>query len=270
MFCFLFSSGLPCPLGLQEANSEKTNNGIHYRLQLLYSNGKGWEPPVSAPPPPAAAGRPPAASSAGKPTRGRGAADPVPLRSAHPCARCLGAARPRPALLGDGWPLRARALGRAPARCRRPAPLLTPLPCFRDQDGAGFLRPTHRLHDQAGKGCGTPAEEVWGGVFWGGAAAVGAAPGSAAGRPAEAKPAPAATKRSGSAPPAGKGLPPPGAGEGGHGRAPRSAPAQRRGLQGRTAGTDPGGGAARRVPAGPCPPLGLGAPKNTGDPPAPS
>uniref|UniRef100_A0A8C0EKP4 Transcription factor COE1 n=1 Tax=Bubo bubo TaxID=30461 RepID=A0A8C0EKP4_BUBBB len=35
----------------KEANSEKTNNGIHYRLQLLYSNGKGWEPPVSAPPP---------------------------------------------------------------------------------------------------------------------------------------------------------------------------------------------------------------------------
>uniref|UniRef100_A0A8C8E7S5 EBF transcription factor 1 n=1 Tax=Otus sunia TaxID=257818 RepID=A0A8C8E7S5_9STRI len=32
----------------KEANSEKTNNGIHYRLQLLYSNGKGWEPPVSA------------------------------------------------------------------------------------------------------------------------------------------------------------------------------------------------------------------------------
>uniref|UniRef100_A0A8C0EKQ2 Transcription factor COE1 n=1 Tax=Bubo bubo TaxID=30461 RepID=A0A8C0EKQ2_BUBBB len=27
----------------KEANSEKTNNGIHYRLQLLYSNGKGWE-----------------------------------------------------------------------------------------------------------------------------------------------------------------------------------------------------------------------------------
>uniref|UniRef100_A0A8B9PQY5 Transcription factor COE1 n=1 Tax=Apteryx owenii TaxID=8824 RepID=A0A8B9PQY5_APTOW len=29
----------------KEANSEKTNNGIHYRLQLLYSNGKGREPP---------------------------------------------------------------------------------------------------------------------------------------------------------------------------------------------------------------------------------
>ncbi|XP_010577300.1 PREDICTED: transcription factor COE1 isoform X1 [Haliaeetus leucocephalus] len=27
----------------KEANSEKTNNGIHYRLQLLYSNGKGWD-----------------------------------------------------------------------------------------------------------------------------------------------------------------------------------------------------------------------------------
>lgn len=24
----------------QEPNSEKTNNGIHYKLQLLYSNGK--------------------------------------------------------------------------------------------------------------------------------------------------------------------------------------------------------------------------------------
>ena len=24
---------------LQEQNGEKTNNGIHYRLQLLYSNG---------------------------------------------------------------------------------------------------------------------------------------------------------------------------------------------------------------------------------------
>ncbi|EFB20702.1 hypothetical protein PANDA_000308, partial [Ailuropoda melanoleuca] len=27
------------PAATQEANSEKTNNGIHYRLQLLYSNG---------------------------------------------------------------------------------------------------------------------------------------------------------------------------------------------------------------------------------------
>ncbi|EGW01408.1 Transcription factor COE1 [Cricetulus griseus] len=27
------------PAANQEANSEKTNNGIHYRLQLLYSNG---------------------------------------------------------------------------------------------------------------------------------------------------------------------------------------------------------------------------------------
>lgn len=26
----------------QEPNSEKTNNGIHYKLQLLYSNGK-WQ-----------------------------------------------------------------------------------------------------------------------------------------------------------------------------------------------------------------------------------
>lgn len=25
---------------LQEPNNEKTNNGIHYKLQLLYSNGK--------------------------------------------------------------------------------------------------------------------------------------------------------------------------------------------------------------------------------------
>ncbi len=24
----------------QEPNSEKTNNGIHYKIQLLYSNGK--------------------------------------------------------------------------------------------------------------------------------------------------------------------------------------------------------------------------------------
>uniref|UniRef100_A0A8B9PPT9 Transcription factor COE1 n=1 Tax=Apteryx owenii TaxID=8824 RepID=A0A8B9PPT9_APTOW len=40
----------------KEANSEKTNNGIHYRLQLLYSNGKGREPPRRPrhpPPPPA-------------------------------------------------------------------------------------------------------------------------------------------------------------------------------------------------------------------------
>lgn len=28
------------PDATQEANSEKTNNGIHYRLQLLYSNGE--------------------------------------------------------------------------------------------------------------------------------------------------------------------------------------------------------------------------------------
>lgn len=28
------------PAATQEANSEKTNNGIHYRLQLLYSNGE--------------------------------------------------------------------------------------------------------------------------------------------------------------------------------------------------------------------------------------
>lgn len=33
----------------QEANSEKTNNGIHYRLQLLYSNG---EAPVGSVPAP--------------------------------------------------------------------------------------------------------------------------------------------------------------------------------------------------------------------------
>lgn len=33
----------------QEANSEKTNNGIHYRLQLLYSNG---EAPVGSLPAP--------------------------------------------------------------------------------------------------------------------------------------------------------------------------------------------------------------------------
>lgn len=26
----------------QEQNGEKTNNGIHYRLQLLYSNGGCW------------------------------------------------------------------------------------------------------------------------------------------------------------------------------------------------------------------------------------
>lgn len=57
---------------VQEANSEKTNNGIHYRLQLLYSNGKGWEPPGSAPSPPAA----PAAAEPGLPRL-----PPVPLRS---------------------------------------------------------------------------------------------------------------------------------------------------------------------------------------------
>lgn len=58
-----------------------------------------------------------------------------------------------------------------------PAPLLTPVPYFRDQDGAGFLRPTHRLHDQAGGCCGAAAEQ--GG--W-----------QPSGRPREAKPAPAA------------------------------------------------------------------------------
>lgn len=29
----------------QEPNNEKTNNGIHYKLQLLYSNGK-WRRPL--------------------------------------------------------------------------------------------------------------------------------------------------------------------------------------------------------------------------------
>lgn len=37
------------PAANQEANSEKTNNGIHYRLQLLYSNG---EAPVGSVPAP--------------------------------------------------------------------------------------------------------------------------------------------------------------------------------------------------------------------------
>lgn len=37
------------PAATQEANSEKTNNGIHYRLQLLYSNG---EAPVGSAPAP--------------------------------------------------------------------------------------------------------------------------------------------------------------------------------------------------------------------------
>lgn len=32
----------------QEPNNEKTNNGIHYKLQLLYSNGK-WLPPPARP-----------------------------------------------------------------------------------------------------------------------------------------------------------------------------------------------------------------------------
>lgn len=32
----------------QEPNNEKTNNGIHYKLQLLYSNGK-WPLPASPP-----------------------------------------------------------------------------------------------------------------------------------------------------------------------------------------------------------------------------
>lgn len=34
----------------QEPNNEKTNNGIHYKLQLLYSNGKWPPPPPPAPP----------------------------------------------------------------------------------------------------------------------------------------------------------------------------------------------------------------------------
>lgn len=31
----------------QEPNNEKTNNGIHYKLQLLYSNGKWLLPPAA-------------------------------------------------------------------------------------------------------------------------------------------------------------------------------------------------------------------------------
>lgn len=34
----------------QEPNNEKTNNGIHYKLQLLYSNGKCLLPPLPARP----------------------------------------------------------------------------------------------------------------------------------------------------------------------------------------------------------------------------
>ena len=41
------------PAATQEANSEKTNNGIHYRLQLLYSNG---EAPVGSAPAPRGSG----------------------------------------------------------------------------------------------------------------------------------------------------------------------------------------------------------------------
>uniref|UniRef100_A0A493TFY6 Transcription factor COE DNA-binding domain-containing protein n=1 Tax=Anas platyrhynchos platyrhynchos TaxID=8840 RepID=A0A493TFY6_ANAPP len=129
----------------KEANSEKTNNGIHYRLQLLYSNGKGWEPPGAAPTPP------PRGTRAAKPDGDPGSRRPGPLRSAHPRSRCPAGAG------GSGRdPRRLRALGRAQAwsHHRRPAPLLTPLPCFRDQDGAGFLRSPHRLHDQAGGCCG--------------------------------------------------------------------------------------------------------------------
>lgn len=91
---------------------------------------------------------------AGKPLPTTPLAPRIPAASAK---RCWDLGGP------EQEPQRARALGRAPARCCRPAPLLTPVPCFRDQDGAGFLRPTHRLHDQAGRCCGTPAEGCWGG-----------------------------------------------------------------------------------------------------------
>lgn len=133
---------LPCLLRIQEANSEKTNNGIHYRLQLLYSNGKGWESPGAAPTPP------PRGTRAAKPDGDPGSRRPGPLCSAHPRSRCPAGAG------GSGRdPRRLRALGRAQAWSyrRRPAPLLTPLPCFRDQDGTGFLRSPHRLHDQTGE-----------------------------------------------------------------------------------------------------------------------
>ena len=33
-------------LSLQEPGAEKTNNGIHYRLRLVYNNGERSPPPM--------------------------------------------------------------------------------------------------------------------------------------------------------------------------------------------------------------------------------
>lgn len=120
VFFFSFLSSSPC-LWIQEANSEKTNNGIHYRLQLLYSNGKGWEPPMSAPPPPTVTttGCPPAAPRLETPPGPEEPLLPSPPLRASP--RSVLRAQPdwggqlRPRKLR-----RVRALGRTPLLGRWP------------------------------------------------------------------------------------------------------------------------------------------------------
>lgn len=211
----------------------------------------GSPPGVS---PAAAAGCPPAASSVGKPTRGRRAAAPAPLRSAHPCAGCpaaAGAAGSRATPGGSpGGPEPSGEPRRAAAGRPRSSHLCLVSGIRTEQDF--YVRLIDSMTKQVGA-AGRPRRRVGVCFRGGGVAAVGAAPGSAAGRPAEAKPAPAAKRLC----PGGEGAAAsPGGGvvcvfAGGYGRASRSAPAQRRGLRGRTAGTDPGVGAAGRCGGSP-------------------
>lgn len=146
-------------------------------------------------------------------------------------------------------------------RCLRPAPLLTPLPRFRDQDGAGFLRPTHRLHDQAGRCCGMPAEEeeeeegVYVCVCWGGGGwqPSGRPPGARRGGPGRRNPPPA---RSGAERlcPGGEGA---AASRGAPAAHPRSATAQRR-----WGGDGTGRGHRRAEPPAPASGLSGGSPRD--------
>lgn len=128
------------------------------------------------PPPPPAALRP---LLGWKTPWGPGNRCSHPLRSAHPRARCPGTAR-----LGRAAPADRAPSGPSPRAnpgTWPPAPpLLTALPLFRDQDGTGFLRSPHRLHDQAGGCCGKRPRKRGVCVCWGGeegGAAVGARPG---------------------------------------------------------------------------------------------
>lgn len=159
----LESKGLTCCLSFQEQGNEKTNNGTHYKLQLLYSNGER-PAPVGRPWLPAGGGARPlsftegswpcrhrwqAASRLGEsravggPVRARGRVGGLCPQDGSACSRqpAVPAAAWAPATAwGRVWGTRpcCTALTSCPFLCRRP-------------HGAGPVCQAHRLGHQAGE-----------------------------------------------------------------------------------------------------------------------